>query len=282
MSAVDYAVEQIVNGVTDISPYLLQLAFDNPNKGFQDIWGPTNNDYSIEQGIREKIILKMIHPTFNAAGGNTEIIDLSAATIRNLSGGIIAVNVPDFLTGGRRIVSVLNVYPGNLNRAIANGNNFFGSLSCGNGGVMGDAMNRLLGGLDSGQITQTFTNITITGKNSFIIRDAGSAMFNMVAKVILSYDEHFSTIHPKMYDKFAELVELGVKVYIYKNCRRGMQEAVARLGVSVEQLMDDISEYRDAAKDFRQFMEDPIKKYLAYSDPKGVSDTMKMLMPRMR
>lgn len=282
MSVVDFAVEQIINGVTDISPYLLQLAFDNPNKGYQDIWGGGSQDYSIEQGIREKVILKMIMPYFNAAGGNTEIIDLSAAKIKNLSGGVIAVNVPDFLTGGRRIVSVLEVYPGNLNRAVAQGYNFFGGSQCNGGGQVGGGLNRIMTNLDNGNVTRVFTNITITGNNSFIIRDAGSAMFNMIAKVVLSYDEYFSTIHPKMYDKFAELVELGVKVYIYKNCRRGMQEAVARFGVTVDQLSDDIEQYRDAAKEFKDLMNDDIKKYLAYSDPKGVSDTINWLMPRRR
>lgn len=282
MNVVDFGIDYVINGPTDISPYLLELAFDNPNKGYGNIWGPINNEFSIEQGIREKVIVKMIGPLLNVAGGNTEVIDLTGANIKNVEGGIVHVNVPDFLTGGRRILSVIEVYPGNLNAAIANGYNFSGGVGCGTSGTMGNSMNRLINGLDNGNVQRTFTNISITGKNSFIIRDAGSAMFNMIAKVILSYDEHFSMIPPKMFDQFALLIEWGVKVYIYKNCRRGMREAVSKFGVTVDELMDDIQGYADAHIQFKEFFEEEIKKCLAYSDPKGVSDTIRMITPRKR
>lgn len=278
---VDFSIEYVINGPTDISDYLLKLAFDNPNNGYGGIWGPVNNEFSIEQGIREKVILKMVAPLLNVAGGTTEIIDLSSANIENLQGGIIHVNVPDFLTGGRRILQVVEVYPGNINRAIANGNNFSNYATCGVG-QMGNAMNRLLNGLDDANVQRTFTTFTMTGNNSFLIRDAGSALFNMIAKVVLSYDDHFSVIPPKMYDKFAELVELGVKTYIYKKCRRGMQEAVSRFGVTVDDVQDDIQNYADAHREFKDFYENEIKKRLQYADPKGKSDQIKYSVPRKR
>lgn len=285
MNPVDFSINYVIRGPTDIPDYLLKLAFDNVNNGlgYGHIWGDANDQYSIEQGIREKVIVGMIAPLLNVAGGTTEIIDLSNAHIRNVDGGIIYVNVPDYLTGGRTITSVLEVYPGNINRAISNGYNFANYDPCNSGGQVGNAMNRLMVGLDNGNVQRVFTNITMTGnKNSFLIRDAGSAMFNMIAKVILAYDEHFSVIPPKMFDKFAELVELGVKAYIYKTCRRGVQEAVSRFGVSVDAVTDDVAEYRDAAREFKTFFEESMKKHLSYADPKGVTDTVKMLLPRRR
>lgn len=278
---VDFSIDYVINGPTDISEYLLKLAFDNPNNGYGGTWGPVNTEYSIEQGIREKVILKMVAPLLNVAGGTTEIIDLSSARIENLQGGIIHVNVPDFLTGGRKILSVQEVYPGNINRAISNGYAFGNFATCG-AGQIGNSLNRLINGLDNGNVQRTFTSFTMTGNNSFIIRDAGSALFNMIAKVVLSYDEHFSVIPPKMYDKFAELVELAVKAYIYKRCRRGMQEAVSRFGVTVDDVQDDIQGYADAHREFKDLFQNEIKKYLSYADPKGVSDTVKFMIPRKR
>ena len=281
MNPVDFSIDYVVNGPTDISDYMLKLAFENPNGGYQDIWGPVNTEFSVEQGIREKVILKMVAPLLNVAGGTTEIIDLTSARIENLQGGIIAVNVPDFMTGGRRILSVLEVYPGNINRAIANGYNFSNYATCGSG-QMGNSLNRLINGLDDGNVQRTFTNITMTGNNSFIIRDAGSALFNMIAKVVLSFDDHFTSLHPKSHDKFAEWVELGVKAYIYKHCRRGQQEAVARFGVTVDELQDEIQNYADSGKEFRDMYYSEMKKLLAYSDPKGKADTLKFLVPRKK
>lgn len=281
MNPVDFSIEYVINGPTDISEYLLKLAFSNPNNGYGGVWGPVNDEFSIEQGIREKVILKMVAPLLNVAGGTTEIIDLSSAHIENIQGGIIHVNVPDFLTGGRRILQVVEVYPGNINRAVANGNAFVGAAGCGQS-MMNNSMQRLMNGLNDGNVQRSFTSFTMTGNNSFLIRDAGSAMFNMIAKVVLSYDDHFTVIPPRMYDVFAEFVELGVKTYIYKRCRRGMQEAVSRFGVSVDDVQDDIQGYSDAAEQFKTFYEDKIKKRLQYADPKGKADQIKYSMPRKR
>lgn len=283
MNPVDFSIQQLISGVNDIPEYLLKLAFDNPNNGYGSVWSPVNTDYTIEQGIREKVILKMVAPLINVAGGQTEIIDLSGARINNMQGGHIHVNVPDYLTGGRKILSVIEVYPGNLNRAIASGYNMTaGDANCGSGGQVGNALNRLIAGLDDSNVQRSFTSFTMTGNNSFLIRDAGAAMFNMIAKVILSYDEHFSVVPPKMYDKFSELVELATKAYIYKTCRRGMQEAVSRYGVSVDDVRDDVERYADAAREFKEFFNEELKKHLAYADAKGVTDTLKMMVPRKR
>lgn len=281
MNPVDFSIDYVVNGANDISEYLLKLAFENPNNGYGSIWGPISNEFSIEQGIREKVILKMVAPMLQLAGGTTEIIDLSSAHVNNLQGGIIHVNVPDFLTGGRRILEVIEVYPGNINRAITNGYNFSGNVTCG-GGQINNSLNRLINGLDDGNVQRTFTSFTIVGNNSFLIRDAGSAMFNMLAKVVLAHDENFSVVPIKMYDKFYELVELATKAYIYKKCRRGMQEAVQRYGVSMDDLQDDIQGYSDAAQQFKDFYNDQMKKYMAYADPKGKADQIKMTTPRKR
>lgn len=278
---VDFSIDYVINGPTDITEYLLKLAFYNPNNGYGGIWGPVNDSFTIEQGIREKVINKMVAPLLQVAGGTTEIIDLSGAKIENLSGGIIWVSVPDFMTGGRRILEVIEVYPGNINRAVSNGYNFGNYAACG-ASMMNNSLNRLINGLNDGNVTRSFNSFTMVGPNSFIIRDAGSAMFNMIAKVILSYDESFSGVPTKMFDKFAELVELGTKAYIYKTCRRGMQEAVSRFGVTVDDVQDDIQGYSDAAQQFKEFYNDKMKKYMAYADAKGKTDQLKMIVPRKR
>jgi len=281
-SPVDFAINYVINGPTDISEYLLKLAFTPINNGYGGPWGSINTEFSIEQGLRDKVINKMVAPLLQVAGGQTETIDLSGAHIENLAGGMIWVNVPDFLTGGRRILEVVEVYPGNMTQNIVGGQlSGGGGIGCSPGAIAG-GLSRLLNNLDDSQVTRSFTSFTPVGPNSFIIRDASSVMFNMVAKVILSYDENFSGVPLKMFDKFAELVELGTKAYIYKTCRRGMQEAVSRFGVTVDDVQDDIQGYSDAAQQFREFYNEKMKKYMAYADAKGKTDSIKMMVPRKR
>lgn len=285
MSPVEFAIDYVINGPNEISDYMLQLAFDNRYIGFgSNIWGTESENYSVEQGIREKVINKMVGPLLNVAGGNTEVIDLTGARIKNISGGIVAVNVPAGLLGGRTITSVNRVYPGTLTTVLGTMSGSGGPMSP--SGVSGSSavsgLGRLLNNIDDRNVISPFTDISMTGKNSFIIRGVGTAMFNMVAVCVMSYDDHFSMLPPKMYDKFAELVTLGCKAYIYKHCRRGLQEAVQRFGVSLDELQDEISSYSDAHKEFKDYFEEEIRKVLAYADQKGAADTIKFMVPRKR
>lgn len=281
MSMVSFCIGHILNGPNEISDYAMKLAFDNPVSGHgYPSWMQMeyDSDYSIEQGIREKVIYKMIGPLLNVAGGTTEIIDLSRARVRYIGNGQIHVNVPDTLTGGREILSVVNVYPGNLGSSMMYGSSTQAS-TCGNGAI-GAAMNRITNNLTTNRAISGFTNTSRTGRNSFLIRTAGMVVYNLTAKVILSYDEEFSIINPKAFPYFGELAVLGTKAYIYKNCRRGLKEAVQKYGYPLDDLQDEIDGYRDAGTEFMTFFNDKIRKVLAYADPKGVSDHLAMVGPR--
>lgn len=281
MSMVKYCIDHVIDGPNEISDYALKLAFTNPISGFGfpsfNVDG-SDADYSVEQGIREKVIYKMIGRMINASGGVTEVIDLTNARIRYLGNGSISVNVPDTLTGGRDIISVRGVFPG----TIATMTQYDGarmSSRCGTGGAMGAAMNRIVRGLTNDSVVSMFTDITTTGRNSFLIRNAGTIIYALSAKVVLSYDEEFSVIPPGAYEYLGKLTVLGTKVYIYKHCRRGLKEAVKRFGFSVDDLQDEIDGYSDAHIQYEELY-NKIKKILKYADAKGVSDHISMTIPR--
>lgn len=280
MNLVSFCVNHVLNGPNEISDYALKLAFDNPVSGYGYPSWLTNeydSDYSMEQGIREKVIYKMIAPLLNVAGGTTEIIDLSQARVRYIGNGQIHVNVPDSLTGGREILSIVNIYPGNLGSSMMT--NRGTDASCGVGDVA-NAMNRIVNSLSTKNVISGFTQTSRTGRNSFLIRTAGMVVYTLTAKVILSYDEEFSIINPKAYTYFCELAVLGTKAYIYKTCRRGLKEAVQKYGYPLDDLQDEIDSYRDAGAEFMTLFNDKIRKVLAYADPKGVSDMLAMITPR--
>lgn len=279
MNLVEHTIDHIINGPTDISDYALKLAFDNPNSKYSySAWGITaDNEYSVEQGIREKIIYKMIGPKLNVNGGVTETIDLSSANVQYMGNGELKVSIPDALTGGREVISIVNVYPGNLGASNLTGYNQ-GGANCGVGAIATSA-GHVLNGLATNSTTSTFTEFTRLGRNKFLIRNAGMLTFTLLAKVILSYDDQFSIISPRHYKWFEELVELGTKAYIYRNCRRGLREAVERFGYSLDDMRDEIDGYSDAHREFKTLMDEHIIKVLRYADPKGKSDHIKSITP---
>lgn len=280
MSLVNYCIDHVIDGPNPISDYALRLAFDNPVSGFgypqYNVEGNDSN-YSIRQGIREKIIYKMIGKMVNASGGTTELIDLSSSRVRYMGNGSIAVNVPDTVTGGREILSVRQVYPGIMTSTLASaGGNVNGR--CGNS-AFNSQLNNITRGLSNDAVTTAFTNITPTGRNSFVIREAGLVIYNLIAEVMMSYDDQFSIIPPPAYEYFGKLTVIGTQAYIYKQCRRGLKEGVRRFGFSLDELQDEIDGYADAHREYEElYMK--IKKILKYADPKGVSNHISMTVPR--
>lgn len=265
MNCVDYAINEVVSA-GDIPTYLLELAFKNPNANQWGNWFTQYDQGNVEQGIREKVIYKVILPRCNVQGGVTERIDLSGSRVEDVGQGNIVVNVPDFLTGGRKIVSINKIYQGSMNSSSGIYGVLAGIDTCGQG-TLNDSLSGLINSMDSNRnIPQTFDNITMLGNNSFVIHGAPAGLFNLTGELVLSYDEGLSTIHPRVYPTFSELVSLATKNHIYKNCRYPADEAVARSGVPVDSIRDDIASYSDAWQQYNELFRTRWIKEMGYSD----------------
>lgn len=278
-NAVDYAINRVTN--CDIDDYLLKLAFEAPNGNFAGNWYNLVNHTTVEQGIREKVIHRTVLPACNANGGKTEFIDLSGARIRDLGNACIEVNVPDIVTGGRKIISVTEVYLGSMTSSTGMlGMSTNTNDMCGQGSIT-DMTEALIDSLSSNrQMPVTYNNIHMTGNNCFVIFGLNSGTYSMSAKMILEYDEGLSSISTRQHEHFAHLVELAVKAYIYRTCRRPTQEAIIRSGVSLSDIKDDILEYRDAWKDYHEYLTTEWTKRMAYSDRQRVTDAVRRSVPR--
>lgn len=278
MNCIDFAINDVVNG-TDIDDYLLKLAFDNPNSNYGGNWYNYGNQVSVEQGIREKVIHPIVLPRCKVLGGVTENIDLSGSRLEYLGMGNLAVNVPDFVTGGRKIVSVLEVYQGAINTSVGLGINF-GTAACGQS-IMNDSLGSFIGGLSSSRdIPQTYTHITPTGNNSFVIHQAPMGLISLSAKVIMEFDDAMSNISPRHYPVFAKIVRLAVKSYIFKTCRRPTDEAVQRSGIPLDSIRDDIADYRGAWDDFVELAEGKWAKCMGYNDTRKTFDAVNIQTQR--
>lgn len=271
MNCVDYAVNEVING-GDISDYVLELAFTDPNQNITNNWYVTPNQYSVEQGIREKVIHGIVLPRCQVQGGTTEMLDLTGSTIISLGQNKTQVQVPEFVTGGRKIISVIEVYPGSINSSaalIGTGDNF---SQCGVG-----APNHVLGSLVQGlrsnnQMPQTYTNIKVTGNNTFIIHDIPPGILTLTGKVILESDSNLSHINPAAYPYFAILVALATKSYIYKHVRNKINQGTVLGGVDVDSIKDEVYNYADAWKEYQDYYQEEWLQYMRYSDTQKKAD----------
>jgi hypothetical protein len=280
MNAVQYAINRLHG--SDIDEYLLKLAFEqNPNTNWSGNWYNTVNNTTIDQGILEKVIHRTVLPACNARGGKTEYIDISSSRIRDLGNGCIEVNVPDIITGGRKIISVAEVYLGSMTSATGMlGIGINDNALCGQGAISDMTQSLLDSITPSRMFPVTYTNIHMTGNNSFVIFGMNSGTFSMSAKMTLEYDEGLSSISPRHHELFADLVELAVKAYIYRVCRRPTSDAIKRSGVSLDDIRDDIANYRDAWTDYKEMVKTTWTNAMAWSDRLTVGNTIRSMVPR--
>jgi hypothetical protein len=274
MSACDYAINRVMN--SDIDDYLLKLAFESPNANFAGNWYNYVNQTTVEQGIRERILHRLVLPACNVNGGKTEFVDLTGSQMRNLGNGCVEVNVPDILTGGRKIISVTEVYLGSMTSSAGMlGMSVSPNDLCGQGSVT-DMTNSLIGAMSpSRSMPVTYNNVHMTGNNCFVIFGMNAGTYSMSAKCILEFDEGMSSISTRHWENFAKLVELATKAYIYRSCKRPAQEAVMRSGIPLEGIRDDIMEYRDSWKEYEEYLTTTWTKCMAYSDRQRVTDAVR-------
>lgn len=279
MSCVDHAINRVMN--SDIDEYLLKLAFENPNANYAGNWYNLVNQTTVEQGIREKVIHRLVLPSCNVNGGKTELIDLSGSKMRDIGNGCVEVNVPEITTRGAKIINVVEVYLGSMTSAVGQlGMGVNEAAQCGIGSL-NDMMESLIGGLTSNRnMPITYTNTHMTGNNCFVIFGLNAGTYSMSAKVVLEYDEGMSSIHPRHWDYFAELVEWAVKAHIYRTCRRATGEAVIRSGVPLEDIKADIDNYRDAFQTYKDYFNNTWKKCMTWSDKQAVYEAIRMSIPR--
>lgn len=279
MNCVEYAINTIVNA--DIPDYLLKLGFENANANFNGNWFGVLNESTVEHGIRDQVLHKVVLPKCNVNGGQTEYIDLSGARMRDLGNGCIEVNCPMIFTGGRRITSVIEVYLGSMTSStgmLTAGMN--AGDACGQGSVS-DMMSGLVDGLSpSRSFPPVYTNVRMTGVNTFVIFGMNSGTFSMTAKCYLEYDAGLSAIVPRHFDVFAKCALLATKAYLFRTCRYPVAEAVIRSGVTLDAIKDDIDEYRDAYNQFNETFETEFIKRMAYSDKAGKVNSVRMAVPR--
>jgi len=279
-NCVDYAINRVQS--SDINDYLLKLAFEkNVNSNWAGNWFNVVNQTTVSQGIREKVIHRLVLPACNANGGKTEYIDLSGSRVRDLGNGCVEVKVPDIVTGGRKIVSVAEVYLGSMTSATGMlGIGINDSATCGQGSVSDMTQNLIDSLTPSRSFPVTYTNIHMTGNNCFVIFGLNTGTFSMSAKVTMEYDEGLSSISPRHYDNFAELVELAVKNYIYRTCKLPTDEAVKRSGISLDAIRDEVNEYRDAWTQYKEYLATTWRQCMAWSDRLTVNSTIKSAVPR--
>lgn len=250
-----------------IPPQVLQLAFIDKHRKMRGV------PLSLDAIITDTIINKRVSKDVNFVGGQEVVIPLFQLKPERPDPYSYLYRIPKDLTNGRSITSCLSViyYMANnwamySNGTSVSGNNY--NVKNQGAGVLHQQAKALID--VNGPIPVISTaNTIVLGENVILINDYSGLVVTGGARCLVGYDPQFSTIVDGAKNRFAELVVLATKAWIYNNVivPIDVNELVAgsELGVVktiIERYEDAEEKYQELRKTWRKVatLSDPVRK----------------------
>lgn len=263
MDAVSHALAEVADR---IPPQVLDLVFKAPVRSRK------HERRDIEFAIRDKIIEGRVRRTVNTVGATMVEIPTSGLRREEIDKFNYIYRVPMTLTGGREISSVVA-----LSYSTNSGAGLGSQLQTNtNSTVMENAGMALANSHMPIPISQT-AQLSIIGLNTVHIEDYTPVSSNSWLRCILTSDKDYGHIKPAYYDRFAKLVLLATKAYIFNiyEVELGMGKIVG--GVELSEIKNIIDRYSNADEEYEEFVETTWRKVAALNDPKRKQRQNRML-----
>jgi hypothetical protein len=255
MDAITFALRRVVN--SDIPDLILEDAFISKQSRMQ------RRPASMEDNIREKVIMRRVIPDLNILGGVSVDINLAGMPFELLTNFQRIYRIPFHLTQNREITQVINV---TLNvtsnygdmRPGSNTNNVYVT-------PIERAASRVV---DSWRPIPNITNaqIEILGDNVLKINDFQNFSGDMTLRCLIKYSDELEELKKPYYGIFADLVVLATKAYIYKNLSLEIDMAKLSGGREFGRYKEFIDDYRDANEQYQTLLDEKAGKMLLLND----------------
>lgn len=206
---------------------------------------------NLREAITNKIIYEQVLADLSLVAPQEIWLPLSESYVKMREGYKVVFTIPDHVTGGRRIISPLQIaYKTYIP------NQYSGTTTHG-------AAARTINHTPdiSGLVT---TDIQMLGApNTFLMPNFGpNPLTDYALEVTVAHDDNFSAIPPVWYLKFAELVTLKTKAYLYANKREILDRVEYGSGASISSVKSQLDEFSDANESYKE----EVKKWLLYKN----------------
>jgi len=256
MDAITYALAEVKDR---IPPQVLKLVFKPNARTLR------HEHRDVEYAIRDKVIEGRVRRSVNTVGATEVEIPIASLPRTEINKFTYTYRIPMTLTGGREITSVL---------ALSFSTNSSGNMSqFGQGSnqdsptVVQEAAMRVAASHMPITVNQT-SNVSLIAMNTVMIEDYAPMSGNSFLRCILTSDKDFSNIKPAYYGRFAKMVILAVKAYIYNTyeIELGMGKIVG--GVELSEIKNVVERYSNADEEFEDYVEQVWRKVIVNNDPK--------------
>ena len=256
MSAVTFAINEVK---FRIPTPILREAFKD------DVMYYNSPNISLDEQIRNKVIKPRIYPVCNVVGGQHVVVNLYDLSPTYTDMYITVYEIPPERVCNREIISAMSVSysPSTANTGwqVAANNN----TSMYGGNYLTREALMLCEGL-SPIPNVSNAAVEIIGHNTILIRGSNSTSMFYQLRCFISNDPNFNNFQVRSQWKFAELVELAVKAYIYNELYIKMDRAYVVGGQELGSFKQIIENYADAEQMFKEFIKDQWQAIAAMND----------------
>ncbi len=218
---------------------------------------------SLDEQMLSLVVRPRVLVDCDLVGGTEIIVDLSGLAYEVVNQFEAVYRIPKNRTGGRTIMEVLNVGYGSASMmAYVGGTSGFspGSVTPVTTATqaMGDAM---------GPIPVVSTaKATLIGENVIVVKDSAPITANTYVRCIVSNAEDMAHLQLRSIPKFAKLVELAIKAYIYNELIIRMDQAQLSGGRELGAFKQVVETYADANQQYEEYLQLKWKKIAFMSD----------------
>jgi hypothetical protein len=227
---------------------------------------------TVDAHITNEVIRARVLPELNLVGGAEIFVALQGIPGERINQFTSVYKIPKSRTGGRTIITVLNVTfsdpTATSNYGTATGCQSTEML------VTGQAMIDAMGTIP---ITST-AHVQLVGENTVMVRDTILLPPNVYLRCIVENDSNLSHLQARSYRAFFKLVEFAVKSFIYNNYIIQMDVGELYGGHNLGRFKEVVDSYSDAEELYQTHMREVMAKVMMMNDTEQHGRFLRMLV----
>ena len=261
MDVFSFAIDKVCD--SDIPLQLLEDAFFDR----RDRYRRTNK--SLEEAIRDKVILKRIMPDLNNIGGVMVTVNLNGCPAVNMENNIRVYDIPLALTNYRLITQViglyLNVTSNYQERQPGQSINGFYTAP------IERSMSRVIASWRPMPVIAN-AHIELLGDNQVKINNWMNFSPDASLRCLVEFSENFSELKRPFFEDFVELTIAATKNYIRRTLAIEVDQAKLDGGRELGVYREFLDEYKDAYEVYKTLLNEKWSKILTMNDQQRKED----------
>jgi hypothetical protein len=227
---------------------------------------------TVDAHITNEVIRARILPELNLVGGAEIFVALQGIMPERINQYTSVYKIPKSRTGGRSIISVLNV---TFSDPTATSN--YGTATGCQSTEMLTTAQAMVDAMGTIPITST-SHVQLVGENTVMVRDTVLLPANIYLRCVVENDSNLSHLQARSYPAFFKLVEFAVKAFIYNNHIIQMDVGELYGGHNLGRFKEVVDSYSDAEEMYQTHMREVMAKVMMMNDTESITRHIRMLV----